>query len=358
VTRKIRLGILFGGRSEEHPVSVSSAQSMMEAIDSDRFEVVPIGITRDGKWRLGAEPSLLTDFEVRENTPGTRGVLADISGRSLLAAGPAQSEDGPIDVIFPVLHGPYGEDGTVQGLLDLAGIPYVGSGVLGSAVSMDKSVMKALFEHAGLPVAPYLVFTAREFEQESEQIITRIEHQLGLPVFIKPCRLGSSVGISKAETTDELWSGIRLSLAHDRKVIVEQAVRAREVECGVLGNDSPAVSVFGEITTNHAFYDYEAKYSEGLAELTIPARLTSDQVSTLTDIAKRAFAAVDAEGMARVDFFIEKESGTVVLNEINTIPGFAPTSMFPKLWEASGLKYGDLIARLVDLALERHAQRR
>jgi len=331
----------------------------MTAVDPDRIEIVPIGITKSGAWLLGAHPDLLSDSLVKAGTPGTEELVADVSHHGLIPLGRSRgdSSQSAVDVVFPLLHGPFGEDGTVQGLLELAGIPYIGAGVMASAVAMDKGVMKALFEHAGLPGPKYLLFTRREWQESSDQTITRIGDRLGLPVFVKPSRLGSSVGISKAATTDELWASISEALRHDSKIIVEEAITGREIEVGLLGNQNPAVSVFGEVVAKHDFYDYEAKYTDGLAELIIPACLSGSQVRDLTGVALRAFKAVDAEGMARVDFFIERDTERVVLNEINTIPGFAPTSMFPKLWAASGLPYGELVARLVELALERHGGR-
>jgi D-alanine-D-alanine ligase len=355
VTR-IRVGVLFGGRSDEHEVSVSSARALIEAVDQEKFEIVPIGITKQGAWLLGANPALLPDSQVAPETPDTTELVADVTRRGLVPVRRASldSHQSAVDVVFPLLHGPYGEDGTVQGLLELAGIPYIGAGVLASAVGMDKAVMKALFQHAGLEGPRYEVFSAREWERDSPAIVARIESNLGLPVFVKPCRMGSSVGISKAKSTDEVWASIAEALAHDTKVIVEEMITGREIECGLLGHDEPAVSVFGEVVSTHEFYDYESKYTEGLADLIIPVRLSAGQAQGLTEIARRAFNAIDAEGMARVDFFIEAGTERLVLNEINTMPGFAPTSMFPKLWEASGLSYAALFDRLVELALERH----
>jgi D-alanine-D-alanine ligase len=363
VKRPIRLGILFGGRSEEHEVSVYSARSMCESVDPERFVVVPIGITRDGAWRLGVDPRQLPRPEVNDES-GSTGVLADISYSGLVPALAARGLDGQssepvVDVVFPLLHGPYGEDGTVQGMLELARVPYVGSGVLASAVGMDKEFMKRLFNQAGLPSPKYVAFTRRDFELSRQELIDRLVHELGLPIFVKPCRLGSSVGIEKAHTTNELWASISHALEHDDKVIAEETILGREIECGLLGNEDPAVSVFGEIVPKHEFYDYEAKYTDGLADLTIPARLSPEQVHELRDYAVRAFKAIDATGMARVDFFVQDgDPGRIVVNEINTIPGFSPTSMFPKLWEAGGISYGALIERLVELALERHPTRR
>ncbi len=355
---RVRLGVLFGGRSDEHEVSVSSARSLMHAVNPERLEIVPIGITKRGAWLLGQDPQLLTEGIVPAAGPDSVELVPDISHKALVPV----HRDGldhrtsVVDVVFPLLHGPYGEDGTVQGMLELAGVPYIGAGVASSAVGMDKALMKALFVQAGLPVTTYLVFQAHEWRADPVAVLNRIETQVSLPAFVKPCRLGSSVGISKAKTRDELWASIALAVAHDRKIIVEQAVRGREVECGLLGNHIPTVSVFGEVIAHHEFYDYEAKYTDGLADLIIPAKLTATEVSGLSEMAIRAFQAIDAAGMARVDFFIESDTRRLILNEINTIPGFAPTSMFPKLWEASGLSYGELVERLVELALERYAE--
>lgn len=358
--QKVRLGVLFGGRSGEHEVSVSSARSVVEAVDPDRFEVVPIGITKSGAWLLGESQALLQSTEVSSQDTNTVGLVADVTGKGLVPVdhGNLDSHQSAVDVVFPLLHGPYGEDGTVQGLLDLAGVAYVGAGVAASAIGMDKALMKAMFEHAGLPVPKYRVLTRREWDRDPDQIVADVERALGYPVFVKPARLGSSVGISKAKTRDSLWASIGQAMGHDPqgKVLVEEGINGREVECGLLGNYDPAISVFGEILTNHEFYDYEAKYTDGLADLIIPARLSADQIRQLSSIALRAFEAIDAAGMARVDFFIEHDTDRVVLNEINTIPGFAPTSMFPKLWEASGLSYRCLIERLVELAIERRAE--
>ena len=359
MSRKIRVGILYGGRSGEHEVSVSSARSLIAAIDRQKFDVIPIGISRQGKWLLGTDPAQLENSRVPESAGHDNQLVVDVSSQGLVQAGHIPGESGGlVDVVFPLLHGPFGEDGTVQGMLEMAGVPYIGADVLPSAVGMDKGIMKALFEHAGLPGPRYRIFVARAWTESKGDVIATIENEIGLPVFVKPSRLGSSVGITRAATTDELWSSVTEAFAHDTKIIVEEEIRGREIECGVLGNHDPTISVFGEIVSKHEFYDYEAKYTVGLADLVIPARLNAGHVSTLTDIALRAFAAIDACGMARVDFFIEGESNRVILNEINTIPGFAPTSMFPKLWAASGLSYGELFERLVELAFERHEETR
>lgn len=357
--RRIRLGVIFGGRSREHEVSVSSARSLIGAIDPDRFDVVPIGITKSGVWLMGDSLKLLDSAEISAEAADTSEMVADVTRHGLVRVDHGEIDAGrsAVDVVFPLLHGPYGEDGTVQGLLELAGVPYVGAGVAASAVGMDKALMKALFEHTGLPVARYRTFSAREWRSASSDLLAEIEESLGFPVFVKPCRLGSSVGIAKAHSSEELRAGISDAVRYDNKIVVEEGIDGREIECGLLGNHDPSISVFGEVLPKHDFYDYEAKYTDGLAELLIPARLSLQEIQELTTIAFKAFKAIDVQGMARVDFFLERGTGRVVLNELNTIPGFAPTSMFPKLWEASGISYSSLVERLVELAIDRHGDR-
>ncbi len=353
---KVRVGILYGGESGEHEVSVASAASILRALDSERFVAVPIGITRNGEWLATQAPLDLLDGNVRaqvtladssENTAGAviRSRRADTVGPHLAA----------IDVVFPVLHGPRGEDGTVQGLLELAGIPYVGSGVLASAVSMDKAMMKAVFATEGLPGVPYVLVSSHELRNEPEACLRRLEERLSFPVFVKPCNMGSSVGISKSYDRDSLRQALEVAARFDRRVIVEQGINAREVECGVLGNEDVLVSVPGEVVPHGEFYDYASKYTEGLADLRIPADLTRAQSERVMTLARRAFRAVDAAGLARVDFFVRRDTGEVLVNEINTMPGFTATSMYPRLWEASGVTYDELVGRLLTLALDRHA---
>jgi D-alanine-D-alanine ligase len=356
---KIRVGILFGGESGEHEVSLASATSVVNALDTSRYEAVLIGITRDGRWITTNSPEGLLEQSVNSQLAIDVGAGAEEAGTSLLplpAAGVAGLADTAVDVVFPVMHGPRGEDGTVQGLLELAGLPYVGSGVLASAVSMDKAMMKAVFATEGLPGVTYEVVTAKQWEQDPDRWVRSIEEHLTYPVFIKPCNMGSSVGISKAVNQCELRRSIELATRYDRRIIIEQGVDAREVECGVLGNDEPIVSVPGEIVPHHEFYDYEAKYTDGLTDLVIPADLGAEQTEQVREFARRAFVAVDAAGLARVDFFVLRETGEVLVNEINTIPGFTATSMYPKLWEASGVAYAEVIDRLIQLALERHEE--
>ncbi len=352
---KRRVAVLFGGRSAEHEISCISARSVIDALDPERVEVVPIGITREGVWRLLAGPPALP---VETGTMPSVGVSAGqaIEFDGAASKGELVAGDGsrrPIDVVFPVLHGPFGEDGAVQGLLELAGVPYVGAGVLGSAVGMDKAVQKALLTHEGLPVVPYVVATEAAWRDDPEAVIADVS-ALSYPVFTKPSTLGSSVGIVKAHEPGELDAAMDESFRYARKVVVEAAVHpVREIEVAVLGNDDPVASVPGEIVpVGHEFYDYAAKYlDEDGARLVIPADLDAASIAEVQRMAVRAFAALQCAGMARVDFFVSGDR--TVVNEINTIPGFTSISMYPKLWEASGLTYSDLIERLLDLAQER-----
>jgi D-alanine-D-alanine ligase len=347
---RTRLAILYGGRSAEHQVSVVSARSVMEALDPDRFEVVPIAITRAGAW-------LLPDRSPLELT-ASDGAHPEVEAAGTeLAVRPEQGVGG-VDVVFPILHGPFGEDGTVQGLFELADLPYVGSGVLASALAMDKAMAKVVLAQAGLPQAPYLVVPERDWRADPDRVAAEVEGRLAYPVFTKPARLGSSIGISKVKIPDGLAAGLADAFAHDTKALVEQGVVARELECGVLGNDAPEASVVGEVVPGHEFYDFEAKYLDESLKLEIPAPVPGAVRDRVRELSLRAFQALDCEGFARVDFFYEEATGRVLLNEVNTIPGFTPKSMFPMLWGASGLSYPDLVARLVDLAVERHAVRR
>jgi len=361
--RKIRVGVIFGGRSGEHEVSLASAASVLSAIDPERYEIVPMGIAKDGQWLVGGDPlrALAEAAGVRLALPPAsastdapeRQALARVPTAGGLPAGVAAR----LDVVFPVVHGPYGEDGTLQGLLELADVAYVGASVLASAVGMDKATMKAVFRAHGLPVVPYLVVRDHEWAEERELVAERVDRELGYPCFVKPSNLGSSVGISKVRQAAELDDAIALAFSHDRKALVERAVAAREIEVSVLGNDHPEASVPGEIRPGKEWYDYEAKYTDGIAEVVIPAPLSDALVREFQRLAVAAFRAVDAAGLARVDFFLEGES-RIWVNEINTIPGFTRFSAYPRLWEASGLPYSKLVDRLIDLALERHAQKR
>ena len=358
-SKKIRIALLFGGRSGEHDVSIASATSVMKAIDSEKYEVLPVYLTPEGGWLPGMEPARL---EVGDRPAGhsTAMLSSDPQQPGLITLSEAEGKGSgvqAVDVVFPLLHGTYGEDGTVQGLLELANVPYVGSGVLGSAAGMDKDVMKTLFAAAGLPVVPHLLIRRREWEQQPTVVQERILESLRLPVFVKPANLGSSVGISKVREAVGLREALNLACRYDRRIVVEQGLECREFECSVLGNEEPKVSVIGEIIPSREFYDYLAKYSDESSELRIPADISAGLADDLRAMAVTAFQAVDAAGLARVDFFLETRSGKPYVNEINTLPGFTTISMYPKLWEAGGLSYPRLIDELVSLAMERHQDR-
>ena len=343
MTRRTRVAVLLGGRSSEHEISLASARSVLQALDPERYETVTVEIGRDGRWELGAGD------ERRQLGSGGN------NSSSVAETLPVPTEQvpatlGEVDVVFPVLHGPFGEDGTVQGLLELAGVPYVGAGVLGSALAMDKDVFKAVMRDRGVPVTRNI--TLRQGQAP--------ENPFGYPAFVKPARLGSSVGISKVRSADELAAAVEVAFRHDEKVLVEEFVDGIEVECGVLGNDEPLASLPGEIVS-HGFdgadwYDYSAKYDEGGMDLIVPPHLDQKTIERVQELAVRAFVGGECEGMARVDFFVRPD-GEVVLNELNTIPGFTATSVYAKLFEASGLPYPELVDRLVQLAVERHERR-
>src|SRR5580698_2369901 len=384
---KLRVGVLFGGRSGEHEVSLLSAASVLKAINPKKYEVIPIGITKEGRWvtAIDAERLLFgessTPRQLRAGDPETTATAAVLAkGESIIVPPvPAKNKTGSlvpfethgdpahqalsVDVIFPVLHGTFGEDGTIQGLFELAGIAYVGSGVLGSASGMDKDVMKRLLAQAGLPIVKHITILRADFESSPRKAVAKIEAALKYPLFVKPANLGSSVGISKAHDRSELGPALELAAKYDRKLIVEQGVggqssKARELEVGVLGNDAPQASVVGEIIPGKEFYDYEAKYlSEGSVPV-IPAKLTKAETKQIREMAVAAFRACDLSGLARVDFLMEPDGKRrIFLNEVNTLPGFTQISMYPKLWEATGIGYTDLITRLIELALERHAEK-
>jgi D-alanine-D-alanine ligase len=351
---RIRLAILYGGRSAEHRVSVVSARSVMEALDPDRFEVVPVAITRQGAWLLPERSPL--ELTTPDGTlPEVEAAGAEVD---LRPGGAGATGIGQVDVVFPILHGPFGEDGTVQGLFELADLPYVGSGVLASALAMDKAMAKVVLAQAGLPQGPYLVVAERSWRADPERVAAEVAGRLAYPVFTKPARLGSSIGISKVKTPADLAAGLAAAFTHDSKALVEQGIAARELECGVLGNEAPQASAVGEVIPSHEFYDFEAKYLDESLKLEIPAQVPDEVRAQVRALSLRAFQALDCEGFARVDFFYEQTTGRVLVNEVNTIPGFTPKSMFPMLWAASGLAYPDLVARLVDLAVERHAARK
>ncbi len=353
---KIRVGILFGGRSAEHEVSLVSASSIIDALDRKKYTVFPIGITPEGRWLSSKDAvKLLKEKSSVESLPEHL-LLPDPRKQGLVeinTSGIAEIQN--IDVVFPVMHGTFGEDGTVQGLLELAGVPYVGAGVLGSAVGMDKMIQKQVLEAAKIRVAQGLSFLISEFEENEKKIIDRIEEELQYPCFVKPSNTGSSIGISKVHDRKELIDAVALAGQYDRKIIVEKSIeKAREIECGVIGNDKPAASVLGEIIPSNEFYDYDAKYVDGKSTAIIPADIPKWAVRKIQYIACKAFKVLDCSGMARVDFLVQGNGSKIFLNEINTIPGFTSISMFPKLWEASGLSYPDLLDKLIQLAIERH----
>ena len=389
--QKLRVGILFGGRSGEHEVSLLSAASVLNAINKEKYEVVPIGITKEGRW-LTAEhaENLLTGKLVIEPRHLRAGDPETTSPAAVLARGeavvvppePVHRQSGlvpfqtdaafmrrasdraiNVDVIFPVLHGTFGEDGTIQGLLELADIPYVGAGVLGSAAGMDKDIMKSLFLAAGIPIVKHVTILRGAWAKDSKAVQKLVESKLRYPVFVKPANLGSSVGISKAHNRKELGPAIEEAAKFDRKIVIEQGVggkkdKAREIECSVLGNDEPAASIPGEIVPGKEFYDYAAKYVDEGSQLIIPAKLTKVETRKVQELAVKAFQAVDCSGLARVDFLMDPKTRKIFLNEINTMPGFTAISMYPKLWAASGLAYPDLIDRLIQLGVERHEDKK
>jgi D-alanine-D-alanine ligase len=353
--KRLRVGVIFGGRSGEHEVSLASAASVIRALDPEKYEPVPIGIGKDGRWFIGTPAQKMLPDVLRQ---GHRVMLsADPSVGALLPLEDRAAGSQRVDVIFPVLHGTFGEDGTVQGLLDLAGLPYVGSGVIGSAVGMDKDMAKRLFLQAGLPTGDFLAVLRSEWEKGRERILKAVATKFRFPVFVKPATLGSSVGMTKVHKREELPAALDLAAEFAQKILIERNIRGCEIEVSVLGNDEPEASIPGEIIPHREFYDYTAKYLEEGTRLEIPAKLTKTQVRRFQEYAVRAFRCLECRGMARVDFFLEKPSGRIYLNEINTIPGFTSISMYPKLWEASGIPYRELIDRLIQLALAENREK-
>ena len=389
--KKLRVGVLFGGRSGEHEISLLSAASVLHAIDKTKYDVVPIGITKDGLWVTAAHAEALLEGKqqpraLRAGDPNTTSSAAVLAQGSAIVIPPVPAQTSPasmvpfqtgvtemsrrwtdhsiqVDVIFPVLHGTFGEDGTIQGLLELADIAYVGAGVLGSACGMDKHIMKELFRSAGLPLVKHVTILRSDWEASPAKAQRLIESKLKYPVFVKPANLGSSVGISKVRKRAELAPAMKEAARYDRKLVIEQGVggkkrKAREIECSVLGNDKPAASIAGEIVPATEFYDYDAKYLDEGSQLIIPAKLTKTQTKQVQQLAIQAFQAVDCSGPARVDFLMDPASGKFYVNEINTMPGFTAISMYPKLWAASGLSYPDLIDRLIQLGIDRHQEKK
>ncbi|HWV35727.1 MAG TPA: D-alanine--D-alanine ligase [Thermomicrobiales bacterium] len=358
--RKMRVAVLFGGQSAEHDVSLRSAQTIIGALDPDLYDVVPVGITREGHWLAGGDPmQALTAsspmFHLKadgDHTGSPPSAVMAGAGTTL----PADFSES-VDIVFPALHGPMGEDGTVQGMLELTGVPYVGSGVLGSAAAMDKIIAKNLLTQAGLPQLPWVQVLRRDWQRDPEGIEQVIADRIGYPSFVKPANMGSSVGVGKATNAQELHAALREAAHYDRKIVVEQGINAREIELAVLGNDDPIVSVAGEVVPAGDFYDYNAKYIDDDAKLLIPADLDSDLLNYMQEMAIDAFQALDLAGLARVDFFIERDTDRIFINEVNTLPGFTSVSMYPMLWEASGVPLAELVERLVQLGLERAEER-
>jgi len=352
--KRLRVGVLFGGRSGEHEVSLASAASVIRGLDPDKYEAVPIGITKEGHWLIGAGAQKMLPEVLRG---GQRVMMtADPTDAALMRLD-GSGGGTRLDVVFPAMHGTFGEDGTIQGLLDLAGLPFVGAGVLGSAIAMDKDVAKRLLQAAKIPVVPWVAVLRTEWEKHPADVERAIEDKFQYPVFVKPATLGSSVGMTKVHSREELAPALNLAAEFAQKILVERAMVAREIEVSVLGNSEPAASVPGEIVPHREFYDYAAKYLEAGTQLLIPAKLKPAQVKTFKKLAVDAFRALELSGMARVDFFLEKEGGKIYLNEVNTIPGFTSISMYPKLWEASGIPFRDLIDKLIELALEQHREK-
>ena len=363
MTRRLRVGVIFGGRNSEHEVSLKSARSVMEALDKTRYEVVPIGIDKDGRWMWGGDPMLALErtadpvLLTRAPEPGVVRSSTDL----VATAGRLPGEVVPVnrlDVVVPVLHGMYGEDGALQGMLELADVAYVGCNVLAASVGMDKGVMKAAFAAAGLPLLPYVLLRRSEWERDADAVVAHVEATLRYPVFTKPANAGSSVGVAKCRNRDELRAGLDLAAEHDRRLLVEQGIDPREIEVAVLGNEEVEASIPGEIVPANEWYDYADKYLEGRTQYLIPAAVEQDLAERIRRMAIAAFKAIDGAGLGRVDFLLDKNTNDVYLNEINTFPGFTAGSMYPKLWGATGLPYSRLLDRLIELAIERHQDRR
>jgi D-alanine--D-alanine ligase len=363
--KKVHLGLIYGGKSGEHDVSLQTAFAVMGELDYAKYEITPFYITRLGEWRVGpmlaGKPLAIDELRLDPADPAAAHPVPDFPLAPLLdrltGSTPPAGTGQPIDVVFPLLHGTFGEDGTIQGLLEIADIPYVGAGVLASAAGMDKITMKKIFAYEGLPQCVFRYFTRPQWEKDASFFIMECEVALGYPCFVKPANLGSSVGISKAKNRDELIAAVDFAFRFDRKVIVEEFVDAREIEVSVLGNDDPRTSVPGEIAPSNEFYDYKAKYVDGKSAIHIPANIPNKTAEAARDMALRAFLAIDGAGLSRVDFFLRKTDGRLFINEVNTMPGFTPISMYPLMWKESGLPYRDLLDKLIELALKRYADK-
>ena len=369
--KKLRVGVIFGGRSGEHEVSVRSAGSLVEAIDRKKYDVIPIAISQEGKWLSPPEAARLLPEAAQQFFPSSTfsehpsqiAILGDPSYAGLLSLRPEHGSPAsrPIDVVFPVLHGPFGEDGTLQGLLEMAGIPYVGCGVLASSCGMDKVAMKQLFQVAGLPMCGYTWFLRSQWQRDASRVTRRVKRDIGFPCFVKPANLGSSVGVSRANDKASFEQAVELAAQYDRKIVVEEFVDAREIECAVLGNNEPEASLPGEYVIHDdsaTFLDYAEKYSKtGHVEFVVPAPVSKRLTATIQRMAIKAFHSVDGSGLARVDFFLKRDSGELIINELNTMPGLTEVSGYPKMWAASGLSYTEMLDRLIELALERHQEK-
>lgn len=357
--------VVFGGKSGEHEVSLMSAASILRAINREKYNIINVGITKDGVWKYfngnideiesGGWEGITNNLLSEKSNVEKVNIVPKDDGAGVLAIGNGRTEK--IDVVFPVLHGPMGEDGTIQGLLEMMNIPYVGAGVLASAVAMDKAVAKKLFQSEGIPQAEFIVIYRKKYMEDKEAYIKMIEAAFKYPVFVKPANLGSSVGISKVKNKEQLLEALDLAAKYDRKLVVEEFIDAREIECSVLGNDDPIASLPAEIIPSHEFYDYQDKYFDGKSQFRIPADLSEDMVSEVREMAIKAYRLIDCTGLARIDFFLEKSSNRILLNEINTMPGFTKISMYPKMWEATGIPYEALIDKLIDLAIDRYQDR-
>jgi D-alanine-D-alanine ligase len=373
MSNKIRIGLVYGGRSGEHEVSLQTALAVLKAFDYDRYELIPFYITSKGQWRSGpllnAPPSAVTELQFSPASAGgviqekqgaivNNALLPVLQGMSerVIAEGSPVNDGKPIDVMLPLLHGTFGEDGTIQGLFEMAGLPYVGAGVLASSVGMDKVAMKTMFAQAGLPQVGYRHFIRYQWKNNREKCLDNVE-ELGYPCFVKPANLGSSVGVSKARNREELTVAVDEALRYDRKVIVEQFVDAREIEVSVLGNDEPRASVPGEICSSNEFYDYKAKYIDGKSVMVIPAEIPPEVAESVRSMAVQAFRSIDGSGLCRADFFLRRSDGALFINEVNTLPGFTPYSMYPLMWKESGVSYRELLDTLIQLAIERHEER-
>ncbi|MGH9899134.1 MAG: D-alanine--D-alanine ligase family protein [Pyrinomonadaceae bacterium] len=363
MTKRLRVGVIFGGRSGEHEISIRSAQSVINAIDSKKYEVVPIAVTREGKWLStpASSEKVLTEKLFDNKTARSVAIIGDPSKKGLTSFSKTAVNGNQwrkLDIVFPVLHGTYGEDGTIQGLLEMADIPYVGCGVLAASCGMDKVTLKSLFRDGGLPICRYIWFLRSEWEKEVKKVLRRVRREIGFPCFVKPANLGSSVGVSRVASGKQLVRAIDLAAAYDRKVIVEEGLDIREIECSVLGNDEPVASLPGEyvvIDKKIEFLDFTEKYGNtGNVEFVVPAKLSKELTARIQTMATHAFKAIDGAGLARVDFFLRRDNGDLLINELNTMPGFTPASGYPKMWEASGLSFNRLIEKLFELAVERH----